>query len=198
MRPRAFLRIRFWCFQALPKLLTAWRGPILLKTNRNRQNDDSHQVSAELSPQPALYDPHKDTFMCCLKNETPLAAQASGLINFPAPNSAEIKAGKGYKCCAADDSLSWDTPGLPGLSHPACWMLVTLLWQHRAARPGGFGDTPTFPGIPGEFPFSALQYPGTVLRKQKAGEGCERDKNVGILMSVLLDGSMGTWSRKHS
>lgn len=92
MRPRAFLRIRLWCFQALPKLLTAWRGPILLKTERNIQKDDSQQISAMLSPQPALYDPHKDTFMCCLKNGTPLAAEASGLINFPTPNTAQIKA----------------------------------------------------------------------------------------------------------
>lgn len=93
VRPRAFLRIRLWRFQALPKLLTAWRGPILAKTNKNRQKDDSHQVSAKLSPRPALYDPHKDTFMSCLKNETPLAAEASGLINFPTPNTAQIKAG---------------------------------------------------------------------------------------------------------
>lgn len=124
VRPRALLRIRLWCFQALPKLLTAWRGPILLKTNRKRQRDDSHQVSARLSPQTALYDPHRDTFMCCLKNETPLAAQASGLINFLTPNSAQIKAGKGYKSWAGDDSLLWDTPVLPGLSQSSllgCW-----------------------------------------------------------------------------
>lgn len=117
VRPGAFLRIRLWCFQALPKLLAARRGPILFKTNRNRQKDDSHQVSAKHSPRAALYDPHQDTFMCCLKNETPLAAQASGFINFPTPNSAQIKAGKGCKCWAEPDSLCWDTPAPPG----ACW-----------------------------------------------------------------------------
>lgn len=122
VRPRAFLRIRLWCFQALPKLLTAWRGPVLLKTNRNIQRDDSHRVSAQLSPQPALYDPHKDTFMRCLTNETPLAAEAVGLINFPTPNTAQIKAqGKAANAEQQKILSSGAHQSLVASPSPLCW-----------------------------------------------------------------------------
>lgn len=145
-------------------------------------------------PQPALYDPHKDTFMCCLKNETPLAAEASGLINFPTPNSAQIKAlGK------ATNPVQQMIPsaGLPQSFWPlpVCWDAGDppfSLLQHRRV----LVTPPVFLGAQG----SSHSQHCTFLKEQKAaeGQGCERDKNVGILMRDLMDESMGRWSRKHS
>lgn len=97
------------------------------------------------------------------------AAEACGLINFPTLNTAQIKAlGK------ATNPVQQMMIASPGL-HQSFWPLP-VLWDagdppSLSCGTGGFGDSPSFPGIPGELPFSALQYPGTFLKKQKAAEG---------------------------